>query len=65
MTKVARQSANNLIYGHYVNTFDELDQIGSGGFGKVFKVNHKYSQKMYAVKKINMPGLYIIFFSLN
>lgn len=32
--------------------FIELERIGEGGFGKVFKVYHKIDSSMYAIKKI-------------
>ncbi|CAG2100881.1 unnamed protein product [Medioppia subpectinata] len=40
----------------YHNTFDQLDQIGWGGFGTVFKVRHKLLGIVYAVKKVTYPA---------
>ncbi|CAG2102833.1 unnamed protein product, partial [Medioppia subpectinata] len=45
-------SQNNL----YHNTFNELGQIGKGGFGTVFKVRHKLVGIVYAVKKVTYPA---------
>lgn len=36
----------------YKKEFDEIEAIGSGGFGKVFRVKHKLDGTEYAVKKI-------------
>jgi protein-serine/threonine kinase len=39
--------------GISVEDFDVLQLLGRGAFGKVFLVNHKVTQKMYAMKVIN------------
>ncbi len=36
----------------YRNNFNQLNMIGKGGFGTVYKVFHKFEKKMYALKKI-------------
>ncbi|KAF2267125.1 kinase-like protein [Lojkania enalia] len=36
----------------YVREFVELDMIGKGGYGKVYKVQHKLDNSLYAVKRI-------------
>ncbi|XP_066288618.1 eukaryotic translation initiation factor 2-alpha kinase 1-like isoform X2 [Branchiostoma lanceolatum] len=36
----------------YANEFLELDRLGKGGFGRVFKVKNKLDGQEYAVKKI-------------
>ncbi|CAG2168080.1 unnamed protein product [Oppiella nova] len=38
----------------YKSQYDELSQIGSGGFGTVFKVKHKCDGELYAIKKMNI-----------
>ncbi|CAG2170571.1 unnamed protein product [Oppiella nova] len=43
---------NNSFENHYQNLFDELSAIGSGGFGTVFKVKHRFDEHIYAVKRI-------------
>ena len=35
------------------NSFDYLSIIGRGGFGKVWKVCHKQTKKLYAMKEMN------------
>ncbi|CAG2113612.1 unnamed protein product [Medioppia subpectinata] len=40
----------------YHNTFDELNRIGRGGFGEVFRVRHKLVGKVYAIKKVEFPA---------
>ncbi|CAG2104247.1 unnamed protein product, partial [Medioppia subpectinata] len=37
---------------HYIDTFDQLEEIGRGGFGTVFKVKHKIDKMFYAIKKV-------------
>ena len=39
----------------YVQDFSELEIVGKGGYGKVFKVKHKLDGSFYAVKRITVP----------
>jgi len=41
-------------FDKYRNDFDQLNSIGKGGYGKVFKVKHKLDQSLYAVKRIEL-----------
>lgn len=36
----------------YEQDFSEMEEVGSGGFGKVFKVKNKLDEETYAIKKI-------------
>lgn len=36
----------------YVREFIELDVVGKGGYGKVFRVKHKLDNSFYAIKRI-------------
>uniref|UniRef100_F7DNB6 Eukaryotic translation initiation factor 2-alpha kinase 1 n=1 Tax=Xenopus tropicalis TaxID=8364 RepID=F7DNB6_XENTR len=36
----------------YLNEFDEIAQLGKGGYGKVYKVRNKLDGQFYAIKKI-------------
>ena len=36
----------------YNRLFKEIQMLGEGGFGKVYKVQHVLDQRMYAIKKI-------------
>ncbi len=38
--------------GRYVNEFQQLEMIGQGGFGKVYKAKNKLDSNTYAIKKI-------------
>ena len=38
----------------YANDFDELEEIGKGGFGIVYKAQHKLDGNIYAIKKIKL-----------
>jgi len=40
----------------YKRLWDELCSLGSGAFGEVFVVKHKYNGREYAVKKIRYQG---------
>lgn len=42
----------NIINSQYANYFVEIERIGIGGFGEVFKVYHKLDQQKYAIKKV-------------
>ena len=42
----------------YDKTFDQLRVIGSGGFGTVFKVSHKFDGQIYSVKRIQINGIH-------
>ncbi|CAG2167093.1 unnamed protein product, partial [Oppiella nova] len=45
----------NSCENHYKSFFEELSDnpIGSGGFGTVFKVRHRFDEHIYAVKRIH------------
>jgi serine/threonine protein kinase len=36
----------------YRNNFNEINLLGKGGYGSVYKVFHRFEKKMYAIKKI-------------
>ena len=38
----------------YANDFEELEEIGRGGFGIVYKARHRLDGNIYAVKKIKL-----------
>ena len=40
----------------YANNFEELGELGAGGFGQVFEVKDKIDEQFYAVKKITDKG---------
>jgi alpha-tubulin suppressor-like RCC1 family protein len=47
------RSDNNYIPNNkYLNKFEEISEIGSGSYGKVFKVKLKSSSELFAIKKI-------------
>ena len=41
----------------YETRFQELDIIGIGGFGKVYKVSDKFDKQEYAIKVISLKGI--------
>lgn len=40
--------------GKLQNCFTQVEEIGEGGFGKVYKAMHRLEEHVYAVKKIEM-----------
>ena len=38
----------------YRNDFEQLEEIGRGGFGIVYKARHKLDGNLYAIKKIKL-----------
>ncbi|NXS09388.1 E2AK1 kinase, partial [Neodrepanis coruscans] len=38
----------------YLNEFDEVERLGKGGYGKVYKVRNKLDGQFYAIKKIKI-----------
>ena len=40
---------------YYLNCFDKIKRLGSGGFGTVFLLKHKISGKEIAAKFIELP----------
>lgn len=47
----------NINSSRYLSDFIELEFIGEGGFGSVYKAFHKIDQTMYAIKKIIIKNL--------
>mmetsp|Transcript_22896 Transcript_22896/g.35217 ORF Transcript_22896/g.35217 Transcript_22896/m.35217 type:complete len:80 (+) Transcript_22896:3040-3279(+) len=45
---------NYLEQDRYRRTFKEIEVIGEGGFGKVYKVQHNLDSRVYAIKKIQI-----------
>jgi alpha-tubulin suppressor-like RCC1 family protein len=45
----------------YVKDFEEIECIGKGGFGSVYKVKNKLDDRYYAVKKIKLEGIFFQF----
>jgi serine/threonine protein kinase len=38
--------------GRYKTDYEELDMIGEGGFGRVYRCKHRIDSNTYAVKKM-------------
>ncbi|XP_054158658.1 calcium-dependent protein kinase 5-like [Oppia nitens] len=52
------QLSQQLVYkpGYYLDSFTQIDQIGIGAFGYVYKVSDKIQNKFYAIKIIKLSG---------
>ena len=56
--------SGEILFKHYQNVFEEkyskffeeIDAIGQGSFGEVFKVKHKIDHKLYAIKLSKIDG---------
>jgi uncharacterized UPF0146 family protein len=53
---------NNVFKRKYENSFDIIDKIGQGGFGKIYEVEDKINQDKYAIKVIELKGLSIFLY---
>jgi alpha-tubulin suppressor-like RCC1 family protein len=51
-------SQPNVTLSRYKSDFKQLELIGIGGFGKVYKVINRLDQQQYAVKIILLKGIY-------
>lgn len=40
------------ILTRFQKDFEDIEKIGSGGFGQVFKAKHKIDGKTYAIKRV-------------
>lgn len=40
-----------------ITQFNYIKQIGKGGFGKVWKIEHKIDKKIYAMKEMSKPRI--------
>ena len=43
--------------GIHLNSFEIIEEVGSGSFGKVFKVQKKHSDEIFALKSLNKSTL--------
>ena len=43
---------NNKLDNRYRNNYNQINLLGQGSYGSVYKVFHKFEKKMYALKKI-------------
>lgn len=43
---------NNKYINKYRNNYNQINLLGQGSYGSVYKVYHKFEKKMYALKKI-------------
>ena len=57
---VSKKELQNIIYKNSVykeSDFIKISKLGNGSYGQVFKVKHKETNKIYALKEINKPKL--------
>jgi serine/threonine protein kinase len=41
----------------FVKDFEEIEPIGEGGFGQVFKAKHRIDGKTYVIKRVKYNNL--------
>jgi hypothetical protein len=62
------QSESNLLTisgtNKYISDFKELELIGEGSFGKVYKVFNRLDQQQYAIKMISFEGIFQLFLEI-
>ena len=46
--------------GKYHNEFIEIEKIGNGAFGNVYKTQHKLDTHLYAIKKVKINSKFLL-----
>ena len=49
--RLKREKYNNS-RGRYAADYEEMEMIGEGGFGRVYKVRNRVDNSVYAIKKM-------------
>lgn len=62
---VIRDISNVRMMSRYEKDFEQLEKLGSGAFGTVFKVRNRLDGQFYAVKKIRMSRSMMFLESLS
>jgi hypothetical protein len=52
----SKKKRNENLENNYSNNFIELENIGNGSYGSVYKVYHKYEKNLYAIKKVHISN---------
>jgi hypothetical protein len=52
----SKKKRNENLENNYSNNFIELENIGNGSYGSVYKVYHKYEKNLYAIKKVHITN---------
>lgn len=47
---------NEFNYGQILDQYQVIEKLGQGGFGSVYKIKHKETQELYAMKTIQVDG---------
>jgi translation initiation factor 2-alpha kinase 4 len=47
-------AAATLTFSRYKQDFEEIDKIGEGGAGRVFRARHRIDKTIYAIKKVRL-----------
>ena len=51
-----KKKRNENLENNYSNNFIEVENIGNGSYGSVYKVYHKYEKNLYAIKKVHITN---------
>lgn len=54
--KKKNENLENNYSNNYSNNFIEVENIGNGSYGSVYKVYHKYEKNLYAIKKVRITN---------
>ncbi len=52
----SKKKRNDNLENNYSNNFIEVENIGNGSYGSVYKVYHKYEKNLYAIKKVHITN---------
>jgi serine/threonine protein kinase len=52
----SERGSAHVFKSRFLEDFEDVDILGAGGFGVVYKAKHKLDGQCYAVKRIQLPS---------